>query len=70
MLDIVSVLLAVGLLTLLIAWGKVQPLLAFVAASLLAALLLGVPLKLLFGGANKRTLFILTHHALYAAQIN
>ena len=28
------------------------------------------PLQLLFGGANKRTLFILTHHALYATQIN
>jgi hypothetical protein len=27
------------------------------------------PLQLLFGGADKRTLFILTHHALYAAQI-
>lgn len=41
--NIVSVLLAVGLLTVLIAWGKVQPLLAFVAAALAAALLLGVP---------------------------
>jgi Gnt-I system high-affinity gluconate transporter len=41
--NIVSVLLAVGLLTLLIAWGKVPPLLAFVAAALAAALLLGVP---------------------------
>ncbi|QCP14445.1 gluconate transporter [Pseudoduganella umbonata] len=38
-----SVLLAVGLLTVLIAWGKVQPLLAFVVAALVAALLLGVP---------------------------
>jgi len=28
------------------------------------------PLQLIFGGANKRTLFILTHHALYATQIN
>jgi hypothetical protein len=27
------------------------------------------PLQLLFGGADKRTLFILTHHALYSAQI-
>lgn len=26
------------------------------------------PLQILFGGAGKRTLFILTHHALYAAQ--
>ncbi len=41
--NLVSVLLAVGLLTVLIAWGKVQPLLAFVAAALAAALLLGVP---------------------------
>lgn len=53
MLDIVSVLLAVGLLTLLIAWGKVQPLLAFVAASLLAALLLGVPLARIPGAIEK-----------------
>lgn len=43
--DLVSVLLAVGLLTLLVAWAKVQPLLAFVVASLVAALLLGVPLQ-------------------------
>ncbi|GGX93514.1 gluconate:H+ symporter [Pseudoduganella dura] len=43
MLNLLSVLLAVGLLTLLIAWGKVQPLLAFVVAALVAALLLGVP---------------------------
>ena len=27
------------------------------------------PLQLIFGGADKRTLFILTHHALYAAQV-
>jgi len=27
------------------------------------------PLQLLFGGADKRTLFILTHHALYSTQI-
>jgi sugar lactone lactonase YvrE len=26
------------------------------------------PLQILFGGADKRTLFILTHHALYAAK--
>jgi Gnt-I system high-affinity gluconate transporter len=38
-----AVLLSVGLLTLLIAWGRVQPLLAFVVAALAAALLLGVP---------------------------
>jgi Gnt-I system high-affinity gluconate transporter len=41
--NLFSVLLAVGLLTALIAWGKVQPLLAFVVAALAAALLLGVP---------------------------
>ena len=34
--------LSVGLLTLLIAWGKVQPLLAFVVAALAAALLLSL----------------------------
>ena len=39
-----AVLLAVGMLTLMIAWGKVQPLLAFVVAALAAALLLGMPL--------------------------
>jgi len=38
-----SVLLAVGLLTIMIAWGKVQPLLAFVMAAMAAALMLGVP---------------------------
>jgi hypothetical protein len=27
------------------------------------------PLQLIFGGADKRTLFILTHHALYATRI-
>jgi hypothetical protein len=27
------------------------------------------PLQLLFGGADRRTLFILTHHALYAAKL-
>jgi sugar lactone lactonase YvrE len=27
------------------------------------------PLQLIFGGADKRTLYILTHHALYATQI-
>ena len=47
------VLLAVGLLTLLIAWGKVQPLLAFVAASVVAALLLGVPLARIPGAIEK-----------------
>ncbi len=38
-----AVFLSVGLLTVLIAWGKLQPLLAFVIASLAAALLLGIP---------------------------
>ena len=38
-----AVVVSVGLLTLLIAWGKLQPLLAFVIASLAAALLLGIP---------------------------
>ncbi|MDY0975897.1 gluconate:H+ symporter [Massilia sp. CFBP9012] len=51
--NIASVLLAVGLLTLLIAWGKVQPLLAFVAASIAAALLLGVPLLRIPGAIEK-----------------
>lgn len=51
--NIVSVLLAVGLLTLLIAWGKVQPLLAFVAASIAAALLLGVPPAKIPGAIEK-----------------
>jgi sugar lactone lactonase YvrE len=27
------------------------------------------PLQLIFGGPDKRTLFILTHHALYATHI-
>lgn len=43
MLNLLSVLFAVVLLTVLIAWGKVQPLIAFVVAALVAALLLGVP---------------------------
>jgi len=38
-----SVLLAVGLLTIMIAWGKVQPLLAFVVAAIAAAMMLGMP---------------------------
>ena len=51
--NIVSVLLAVGLLTIMIAWGKVQPLLAFVVAALAAALLLGVPPKDIPGAIEK-----------------
>lgn len=41
---ITAVALSVGLLTLMIAWGKVQPFLAFVVVAMLAALLLGQPL--------------------------
>ncbi|MGZ3304964.1 MAG: GntT/GntP/DsdX family permease [Asticcacaulis sp.] len=41
---LIAVFVSVGLLTLLIAWGRVQPLLAFVIAALTAALLLGMPL--------------------------
>jgi Gnt-I system high-affinity gluconate transporter len=44
-LALASVLLAVTLLIVLIAWGKVQPFLAFVVAALAAALLLGLPLE-------------------------
>ena len=51
--NIVSVLLAVGLLTIMIAWGKVQPLLAFVVAALAAALLLGVPAQAIPGAIEK-----------------
>jgi Gnt-I system high-affinity gluconate transporter len=40
---LIAVALSVGTLTLLIAWAKVQPLLAFVVAALAAALLLGMP---------------------------
>lgn len=48
-----SVLLAVGLLTLMIAWGKVQPLIAFVIAALVAALLLGMPAAKIPGAIEK-----------------
>jgi Gnt-I system high-affinity gluconate transporter len=48
-----SVLLAVGLLTVMIAWGKVQPLLAFVVAALVAAVLLGVPPAQIPGAIEK-----------------
>ncbi|MFK3739054.1 gluconate:H+ symporter [Massilia sp. TN1-12] len=51
--NIVSVLLAVGLLTVLIAWGKVQPLLAFVIAAIVAALLLGMPAAKIPGAIEK-----------------
>ncbi|WP_432378895.1 gluconate:H+ symporter [Duganella sp. P38] len=42
---LIAVALSVGSLTLLIAWAKVQPLLAFVVAALAAALLLGMPVE-------------------------
>jgi Gnt-I system high-affinity gluconate transporter len=48
-----SVLLAVGLLTIMIAWGKVQPLLAFVVAAMAAALMLGMPLAKIPGVIEK-----------------
>ena len=48
-----SVLLAVGLLTIMIAWGKVQPLLAFVVAAMVAALMLGMPLAKIPGAIEK-----------------
>ena len=51
--NLVSVLLAVGLLTIMIAWGKVQPLLAFVVAAMVAALLLGMPLAKIPGAIEK-----------------
>jgi gluconate transporter len=41
--SMLAVALSVGLLTLMIAWGKIQPLLAFVVAALAAAALLGMP---------------------------
>jgi Gnt-I system high-affinity gluconate transporter len=51
--SLLSVLLAVGLLTIMIAWGKVQPLLAFVVAALVAALALGMPLAKIPGAIEK-----------------
>ena len=39
-----AVFFSVSLLTLIIAWGKVQPLIAFVVTALVAALLLGMPI--------------------------
>jgi gluconate transporter len=52
-LNVLSVLLAVGLLTVMIAWGKVQPLIAFVIAALVAALLLGMPAAKIPGAIEK-----------------
>jgi gluconate transporter len=51
--NLFSVLLAVGLLTIMIAWGKVQPLLAFVLASIAAALMLGMPAAKIPGAIEK-----------------
>jgi len=51
--NIAAILLSVGLLTLMIAWGKVQPLLAFVTAAMLAALLLGMPVAKIPGAIEK-----------------
>lgn len=51
--NLVSVLLAVGLLTIMIAWGKVQPLLAFVVAAMVAAVLLGIPAAKIPGAIEK-----------------
>jgi gluconate transporter len=51
--NILSILLAVGLLTIMIAWGKVQPLLAFVVAAMLAALMLGMPVAKIPGAIEK-----------------
>ena len=51
--SIFPILLAVGLLTVMIAWGKIQPLLAFVTAAMVAALLLGMPLAKIPGAIEK-----------------
>ena len=51
--NVVSVVVAVGLLTLMIAWGKVQPLLAFVVAAVVAAVLLGMPAAKIPGAIEK-----------------
>ena len=51
--NLLSVLLAVGLLTIMIAWGKVQPLLAFVVAAMVAAVMLGMPLEKIPGAVEK-----------------
>lgn len=53
MLAMLSVLAAVVLLTVLIAWGRVQPLIAFVVAALVAGLLLGLPLQKIPGAIEK-----------------
>ncbi|MFK3736953.1 gluconate:H+ symporter [Massilia sp. TN1-12] len=48
-----AVLLVVVMLTVMIAWGKVQPLLAFVVAAMAAALMLGVPAGKIPGAIEK-----------------
>ncbi|MES2149347.1 MAG: gluconate:H+ symporter [Pseudomonadota bacterium] len=48
-----AVLLSVTLLILSIAWGKVQPLIAFVVTALVAALLLGMPVGKIPGAIEK-----------------
>ncbi len=51
--NLFSVLLAVGLLTVMIAWGKVQPLIAFVIVTIVAALMLGMPAAAIPGAIEK-----------------
>ncbi|WP_036166151.1 gluconate:H+ symporter [Massilia sp. 9096] len=51
--NLFAVLLAVGLLTVMIAWGKVQALLAFVLAAMAAALMLGMPASKIPGAIEK-----------------
>lgn len=51
--NLLSVLLAVGLLTVMIAWGKIQPLIAFVVAAIVAALMLGMPAAKIPGAIEK-----------------
>jgi len=48
-----AVFFSVSLLTVIIAWGKVQPLIAFVLTALVAALLLGMPLEKIPGAVEK-----------------
>ncbi|MDI7776636.1 gluconate:H+ symporter [Asticcacaulis sp. EMRT-3] len=49
----IAVLISVALLTVMIAWGRLQPLLAFVVAALVAALLLNMPLTTIPGAIEK-----------------
>ena len=50
---LLSVVLAVLVLVLLIAWGKVQPFVAFIVSALVAALLLGMPLEKISGSIQR-----------------